>query len=147
MQKDGYYIMILGPLDQLYLDTTSKEDLLAEINDQRRQVVEARGLAAELERKLWAVEKERDALLAVEAERNELRKKVKNLTDLNSYYRRLKKPEQRVFIQGELLTLIEKGERRKELLSRGYSIASVDRALWLYRKARKSSEEKAAQSI
>jgi hypothetical protein len=54
---------MLSPLDQLYLETTSKEDLLAEINDQRRQVIEARGLAAEIERKLWTVEKERDALI------------------------------------------------------------------------------------
>ena len=77
MQKDGYYIMTISPLDQLYLETTSKEDLLAEIKDQRRQVVEARGLAAELERKLWAVDKERDALMVKVARIDKLEKEAK----------------------------------------------------------------------
>jgi len=54
---------MVSPLDQLYLDTTSKEDLLAEINDQRQQVIEACGIASELQRKLWAVEAERCVLL------------------------------------------------------------------------------------
>lgn len=131
---------MLSPLDQLYLETTSKEDLLAEINDQRRQVVEARGIASELQRKLWAVEAERDSLIGVKEECAELRKKVKKLTEMNSYYRRLKKPQQRVFIQGQLLSLIEQGLKRKELLANGYSEPSVDRALRLYRDAQKNKK-------
>lgn len=130
----GEFIM-LPPLEQLYLETTSKEDLLAEINDQRRQVVEARGLASELQRKLWSVEAERDLLVSTKVECAELRKKVKKLTEMNSYYRRLKRPHQRVSIQNQIFTLVEEGLKRKELLAKGYSEPSVDRALWLYRKA------------
>lgn len=59
---------MISPLEQLYLETTSKEDLLAEIKDQRRQVIEARAVATELDRKLYEAEKERNLLL-VKAER------------------------------------------------------------------------------
>lgn len=79
---------MISPLDQLYLETTSKEDLLAEINDQRRQVIEARGVASELQRNLWAVESERDLLLVKTARLQKLESDIKHVRTMLSTLRK-----------------------------------------------------------
>ena len=117
---------MLSPLDQLYLDTTSKEDLLAEINDQRRQVIDARGLAAELERKLWAVEKGRDALIAVKDECNELIIKNKRLRSLLSKHRRKYNIQPKTAVGAEIMTLMEQGLRNKEIVDKGFNKFTVE---------------------
>lgn len=130
---------MLSPLDQLYLDTTSKEDLLAEINDQRRQVVEARGLAADLERKLWDVEKNRDALLSVKDECNELNTKNKQLRSLLSKHRRKYNIRPKTAVGAEIMTLMEQGLRNKEIVDKGFNKFTVENI--------RKTIKKAAQSI
>ncbi len=139
MQKNGYYIMTISSLEQLYLDTTSKEDLLAEINDQRRQVIDARGLAAELERKLWAVEKERDALIAVKDECNELIIKNNRLRSLLSKHRRKYSIKPKTAVGAEIITLMEQGLRNKEIIDKGFNKFTVENI--------RKTIKKAAQSI
>ena len=117
---------MLSPLDQLYLDTTSKEDLLAEINDQRRQVIEARGLAAEFERKLWCIEKERDALLSVKDECNELNTKNKQIRSLLSKHRRKYNIRPKTAVGAEIMTLMEQGLRNKEIVDKGFNKFTVE---------------------
>jgi len=138
MQKDGYCIMTISPLDQLYLDTTSKEDLLAEINDQRRQVVEARGLAAELSRKLLAVDSERSRLVI---ENDQLKKREK--AAINKLHRVRKshkiKPST---ITSEITRHILNGLSNQEIEKMGYNLSTIKN-----RRGRINAIEKAAQSI
>ena len=128
---------MLSPLDQLYLETTSKEDLLAEINDQRRQVIEARGLAAELERKLWDVEKER-IMLATENEQLKKREKAA----INKLHRVRKKHKiKTVTITSEITRHILNGLSNQDIEKMGYNMSTIKN-----RRGRINAIEKAAQS-
>lgn len=129
---------MLSPLDQLYLETTSKEDLLAEINDQRRQVVEARGMAAELERKLWDAEKERNSL-AIENEQLKKREKAA----INKLHRVRKKHNiKKTTITSEITGYILNGLSNQEIERMGYNMSTIKN-----RRGRINAIEKAAQSI
>lgn len=130
---------MLSPLDQLYLDTTSKEDLLAEINDQRRQVIDARGLAAELERKLWNAEKERDALLSVEEECSKLVIKNKQLRSLLSKHRRKYNIKPKTAVGAEIMTLMEQGLSNKEIVAKGFNKFTVENIRKTIKKAAQST--------
>lgn len=128
---------MLSPLDQLYLETTSKEDLLAEINDQRRQVTEARGIASELQRKLWAVEAERDKLLV---ENEQMKKRAHAATSRLSRVRK-KHNERVISVVSEIIALIEKGLSNDEIESMGYNRSTIR-----VQRSRINAIEKAAQS-
>lgn len=131
---------MLSPLDQLYLETTSKEDLLAEINDQRRQVIEARSLASELERKLRDAEKERDALLSVKEECSKLVIKNKQLRSLLSKHRRKYNIKPKTAVGAEIMTLMEQGLSNKEIVAKGFNKFTVENIRKTIKKALSQSE-------
>jgi len=135
--------MTIGPLDQLYLDTTSKEDLLAEINDQRRQVIEARGEWAKADRELQELRKLRDDVAALNALVEKLRGDIKLKSRLICKYKNrlgIRSPNGN---KVEILTLIEKGKRDCEIEKMGYSRRTIQR----HKREYKEAIEKAAQSI
>lgn len=129
---------MLSPLDQLYLDTTSKEDLLAEINDQRRQVIEARGLAAELERELVRAKQEIEKLS--DANRR-LRSRI-NIADLKLTRIKKKYGEKRETISAKIAQFMMSGLSDKEIINLGYKRGSITPV-----RSRINAIEKAAQSI
>jgi len=115
---------MLSPLDLLYLETTSKEDLLAEINDQRRQVIEARGLAADIEHRLWASEKEREALTA------ENITIVKRLNSANNRLAKMYKQHGKPKAAGDMIKikiaeLIESGMDNEQIINKGFNPSTV----------------------
>lgn len=116
--------MTISQLEQLYLETTSKEDLLAEINDQRRQVVEARGLAIEIERRLWAVEKERDSLAS---ENGTIKKRLNAANNrLAKMYRQYGKPvAAKDMIKNKIAQLIEIGMDNEQISKKGFNPSTV----------------------
>lgn len=138
---------MISPLDQLYLDTTSKEDLLAEITDQRRQVIEARGLAAELERKLWDVEKERDALTPLIAKCESLEKSIRSYRSSLSLMKRQTAKARGKTIKSQVIEMIEQGLTPVEMKNiHGIRYRTAFKYWQQYNQA-VSGKEKAAQSI
>lgn len=138
---------MLSPLDQLYLDTTSKEDLLAEINDQRRQVIEARGLAAELERKLWDAEKERDALIPLIAKCESLDKSLRSCRASLSFMKKQTAQARGKTIKSQVIEMIENGMKPVEIKNiLGIRYGTAFKTWQEYQQAI-SAQEKAAQSI
>jgi len=107
--------MTISPLDQLYLETTSKEDLLTEINDQRRQVVEARGLAAEIERQLRTVQKERDGLLPLVSKCEKLDKSLRSCRASLSFMKKKTAKARGKTIKSKVIELIEQGLKPAEM--------------------------------
>lgn len=133
---------MLSPLDQLYLETTSKEDLLAEINDQRRQVIEARGLAAELERKLLETEKERD--VATDENKILLTRLTSANNRLAKMYKKHGKPQTAGgLMKSKIAQLIGSGLDNAAISGTGFNPSTV-RAV---RSRLGITKEKAAQSI
>lgn len=133
--------MTIGPLDQLYIDTTSKEDLLAEINDQRRQVIEARGLAADIERRLWAVEKERDALAPLVAECEALRQKLKHARCRGSQFKNQLAKKRPPTKKSLIIALIEQGLRPAAIRDlHGFNYQTILDVWQSYHAAKKSAQ-------
>lgn len=127
---------MLKPLEQLYIDTTSKEDLLAEINDQRRQVIEARGLAAELERKLWAAEKERDLLLERTARLQKLESEVKVARTMLSTMRKKAGKSKPRSNKAKIIDLHESGMRPADIRDNtGWSYHYIRKVVKEYKRA------------
>jgi uncharacterized protein YjaZ len=113
------------PLEQLYLETTSKEDLLAEINDQRRQVIEARGE--------WS---------AAERELQELRKKLANYEEMKATIKRhvvtISKYRKRLGISDAggikraVFSFIADGLTNAEIAAKGYKKETIERYRCMY---------------
>ena len=116
--------MTIGPLDQLYLETASKEDLLAEINDQRRQVIESRCLASELERKLRESQKELDA---ANSENKSLSARLISANNrLAKMYKKHGKPKNASgAIKNKILNLIICGFENKAIAEKGFNPSTV----------------------
>lgn len=129
---------MISPLDQLYLDTTSKEDLLAEINDQRRQVIEARGLAAELDREFFKAKQEIEKL--IDANRRLLSRI--NIADLKLTRIKKKYGEKRETISAKIAQFMMSGLTDKDIIALGYKRGSITPV-----RSRINAIEKAAQSI
>ncbi len=120
--------MKISPLEQLYLETTSKEDLLAEINDQRRQVIEARGVAAEMERRLLAAEKAlSEQLKLVDQAQKTCRQLGEQVAQRDRVIERMRKKynDSGLKIKPAVIALLDAGLSNKEIEAKGFNPATI----------------------
>lgn len=112
---------MLSPLEQLYLETTSKEDLLAEIKDQQRIADEAKALATELNRLLFNEQAEVQRL----TESNKRLTSRINSADMKLMKLRKKHGEKRETISSKIASLIINGLTDSEIIALGYKRGSI----------------------
>lgn len=112
---------MLSPLEQLYLETTSKEDLLAEIKDQHRQASDVKEKWSYVDRLLRQLTKEHHALMIENAK---LKISLKAAT--NKLHRLRKKyDEKTVSVTAQIIELIEQGLSNEEIASKGFNKSTI----------------------
>ncbi len=119
------------PLEQLYLETTSKEDLLAEINDQRRQVVEARGEWSTAERELQELRKKL-------ADYEEMKATIKRHIVTISKYRKQLGISDAGRIKRAVFSFIADGLTNAEIAAKGYKKETIERYRCMYNSINKA---------
>ena len=123
---------MISPLDQLYIDTTSKEDMLAEILDLRKMLTDARGEWSKADRELQELRKV-SVMIA------ELQSTVKRQAVAISKYRKRLGDSDAGGIKRAVFSLIAEGLTNQEIIDKGYNKQSVQRYRRLYNTIKKAA--------
>lgn len=112
---------MLSPLEQLYLETTSKEDLLAEIKDQQRIANEAKAKWSKVDGLLRQLTKEHQPLMIENAKL----KLSLNATRNQLHRLRKKYGENKDSVTSQIIGLIEQGLSNDEITEMGFNRSTV----------------------
>lgn len=112
---------MLSPLEQLYLETTSKEDLLAEIKDQQRQASDAKEKWSQVDILLRQLTKDHQSLMIENSKLN------LSLSAARNQLHRLRKKhnERAVSVTAQIIDLIEQGLSNDEISEKGFNRSTI----------------------
>ena len=125
--------MSISPLDQLYIDTTSKEDMLAEIHDLRRTLADARGEWSNADRELQELRKVKQAYVELKESSKAKDQTIFRLRKASGIKKRVSKRE--------IIDMLESGVSGEDVVIKlGVSKSSINRAKAIIRSGNNESE-------